>query len=1141
MTASDPPRAPVRVPSQIRVPSQNGPLFAMYALLTAALTCVGASAGGLLFSGDRSLSASFTATLDQCTLRFPVPDYMSELVAQRNQCWAGAYRAEGWFTLGAAAAVPLLSAGLIFVVPLIDRRRLARAGRWNDIPGATARFGGLCATAGLPPARRPELRVAGLRLRQAFTTARPGGRPLVVIPVKTALSHGDRQRFDPVLLHELAHVRARDVSWVSTVRGLALVTIPVLALATAPEVFGSQSLLVPSTFVIQACAFVACSLLLAAALLRYREIEADRQAVRWLGTPAPLHAALDPAARLTSAKASRWRGPLALHPSLAARITALRDPLGTHTSGFAYALATGAVTAMVMNTAYFIAWTFDNSQSGLLPARVSAGAGGLMLGLGLTPALLHRTARARAAGVPVSWWQPAAGAALGLFLGSLIPPGTALGAVVSLFLGQGLTGLAIAGVLACVGAGVVALTVGLASLATATATAAARVPGWLTASLTLVTSCFTAAVLFPVPGFNFSLTERFYLVFALPDDHWRWLALPYPVAAAVLTVRSRRWRLAAAATASLAGPLLAATVTAVLFFPHDHLTAGSPPASVTRITQEQWWVAVFAGLVVLIVLALGRGIPGLASASVSAWLTTLLVGVECAVYGSATGGSSNIGTLTALLVTPSVWLLYLAVPVSCLALVRGRAPAALTRQWTLPVAAFAGAACVAVAVLAAGLAGLIVPVAQPDQVPVYGSALPGTRQLIGTVTPSGALTSAAARMIIARVGEALPSDWTADSAAPSSPAPGSASAGPATVTPAACASLINDGFVNALPHPLTQAQGQYTILPGFFDGIDTLQVSVTSYASSGAARLLAATDRELRACPRYTITDSAGSVTATVHQVAVTGLPVPAWRAAAAESFRGVSEVTTWVELAIGHNLVVLKQTTGFPVPLAQPDEAAIDAAVYAITPGAPPPPEAGQALTQAAASQIADAPTSSLGSSWVAGRIPPAARAHVTYQPAECAAVTREGYLDTLPAPLVHAESQYLATDGLGAMTVRVESFAQPVPASLLTAASRIFAACPRYTTQTSGSKVGANGPTLNRAGAGAESLFGFPAWQGSSFIKQDQGSAVAIWIIIPDGHNLLLIDQTIFSQGSKAQPDFKAIGAAVAESVNTWVGTAV
>jgi hypothetical protein len=44
--------------------------------------------------------------------------------------------------------------------------------------------------------------VAGLALRQAFTTALPVGRPLVVTPVKTALSHHDPQRFAPVLLHE---------------------------------------------------------------------------------------------------------------------------------------------------------------------------------------------------------------------------------------------------------------------------------------------------------------------------------------------------------------------------------------------------------------------------------------------------------------------------------------------------------------------------------------------------------------------------------------------------------------------------------------------------------------------------------------------------------------------------------------------------------------------------------------------------------------------------------------------------------------------------------------------------------------------------------------------------------------------------
>jgi len=81
----------------------------------------------------------------------------------------------------------------------------------------------------------------------------------------------------------------------------------VLALASVPAILDGENLLAERTFLIQAGAFVACALLLAAALLRRREIDADREAVRWLGSPAPLRHILGPAATLTSARAARWR------------------------------------------------------------------------------------------------------------------------------------------------------------------------------------------------------------------------------------------------------------------------------------------------------------------------------------------------------------------------------------------------------------------------------------------------------------------------------------------------------------------------------------------------------------------------------------------------------------------------------------------------------------------------------------------------------------------------------------------------------------------------------------------------------------------------------------------------------------------
>jgi len=1106
--------------------SPRGPLLGMYALLAAALACVGASAGNLFFVSDRSLLVSFASAVNRCALRYPVTGYLSAHLQEYNHCRQAAYRTEGWIVVAAAAAVPLVTAGLVFVVPWLDRWRLARAGRSAEIQGATARFRLLCDQAGLAGRRRPGLQVAGLALRQAFTTALPGGRPLVVIPVKTALSYRDPQRFDPVVLHELAHVRSRDVSRVSTVRGLAAVTVPALALASAPGVLSGGSLQAQRTFLLQAGAFVASALLLAVAVLRRREFDADRQAVRWLGSPAALRQALEPADRLTRPRElARWRPALlAAHPSLGARITALRDPLGARDSGFAYALAVGAITAMVMNVSYFIAWAFDVSLASQLPTRVSAGAGGLMLGLGLTPALIRRAARARDAGISARWWLPAAGIALGLFLGSLIPPGTALGATITVFAGQGLAGIVTAGILACLGAGVVALTAGLASLATATP--AGRVPAWIMSSITVVMSCCAAAALLPIPGLSFSEPERLYLVFVLPDDQWRWLAILYPAAAVALAVRiCPRRRLIHAAAAALGIPVLAATVTAVLFFPHAHAIAGSSPVALQHLGEEQWWVATFAGLAVLIILSLGRGVPGLARACVSAWLTTLLAGVERAIYGAFTGGlPPNFGRLPSLLATPSVWLFYLAVPASCLALICVRPPAALRRRWTMPAAACAGTAATAVAVVITGIPGLFVPLASASSLQLPGS-LHHADPLTEPPIPSGVLTNAAARAIITRVGEALPDNWASDTSPAASPP-----AGHTTITPATCRPFLDGDYLTMLPHPLTRTQGQYKILPGFIDGAETLRVAVDSYARPVPAALFAAMDRDVRACHRYVLTDPAGPLTASVREVAVHGLSVPARRAEVSISSGTASSAMTWVEIGIGHNLVMLSQATSFTGSLAQPDEAVIDAAEHAITSANPP-----QILTQAAAGHIAGAVGPHLGPEWVPSSPPAAAPALVTYQPANCAALAHEYYLGALARPLTQAEDRYEADGGLETLSVRIESFAQPVPGSLLTAASQIFRSCPRYTVQTSGSTVaGSNGPSFVTTHAVSEPGLGFPAWRGDISTDLDPGSAATTWIMITAGRNFILISQNTISAGSGSQPDEKVITAAVTATIS-------
>jgi len=83
-------------------------------------------------------------------------------------------------------------------------------------------------------------------------------------------------------------VRARDVSWVSSVWHVTWITLPVIALACIPQIFDTGGGQFSGTVVLQAAVFAAGTALVARELLRRREIEADRQAARWLDSPEPL-------------------------------------------------------------------------------------------------------------------------------------------------------------------------------------------------------------------------------------------------------------------------------------------------------------------------------------------------------------------------------------------------------------------------------------------------------------------------------------------------------------------------------------------------------------------------------------------------------------------------------------------------------------------------------------------------------------------------------------------------------------------------------------------------------------------------------------------------------------------------------------
>jgi len=898
-----------------------GPLLGLYALVFLILGGIGAFAGEIFFLGDRALSAGHNRTIAQCLHSQPA-------IPALDRCVSGTFRLEGLFIAAVAVAVPTLAALVSQITPRVTQRRLARSAGFN-VPDAAARFEALCDKARLTGRRRPQLLVSGPEQQEAQTTGLPGRRPLIVIPPKTAVAARDPSRFNPVVLHEMAHVRARDVSWVSSVRHITWITLPVVALACIPQIFDAGGGQFSGTVVLQAAVFAAGTALVARELLRRREIEADRQAIRWLRSPDELIRLLEAGRQAVHAKPGRagewWSRPLARHPSPAARIAALQDPLGKQDGGFVYTLVAGVATVMAMNTSHFLTWALDEVDGGWLPARVSAVVAAVVLGFSLTPALVRRATRARRTGTPAAWWQPVAGTTSGMLLGALIPPGTTPGATASILAGMDLRRVLITLSLAGGGAGLATLTASLASLA-----ADGRPHRWPTARTAWLTAAVcgcSAAALWPIPGFTTGQTWRHWVTDILPADQWHWLVIPYLGTALLLTVRDwrRSGRVGDVAMLVII-PVCAAVIGATLFLARVHLAAVTPYATVVRVTEERWWACALTGWVVLVILALAGGVRGLARACLSAWLTAVLTSLALIAHG-APAVYGTFEPLSSAMITSSVLLFYLAVPTACLALLGDRQPAVEWRTWSAPAGASAAAAVAVVAlVLSAALAGAFAALPPPNPPPPPPPPSPPGPPA------TQALTQPQAKQIAAAAGRYLGSTWIPGSF----PAPA-----PAQVTyqPANCAALAHEDYLNALPKPLARAENRYKAAPALpDDGLETLSVRVESFSRPVPASLLTAASRIFHACPHYTtqtsgsrVAGSNGSSFVTTHALSKRGPRDAVWRADISTDLEPGSASITWIMITAGRNFLLISQQTISPGSGSRRDEKVISAAVAAM------------------------------------------------------------------------------------------------------------------------------------------------------------------------------------------------------------------
>jgi Zn-dependent protease with chaperone function len=277
-------------------------------LIVVVLGGIGMLTGDLVHTGMRY--HQFVTEVAACL------DTTADYVELRT-CMNPEYRLIAWFQLGGAVVMVLLSLVLLGLAPVLVRRRHKL--RPATIQAAQARIAELATEAGLR--RPPRLLVGPAGQRDAFVFGLPG-RYRLVLPKALLVRWRNKDLFDPVVRHELAHLRRHDVPLAWLAASVWIAAIPVLVLpivlSTVRLDFG---LIVDFT--------ARCALLLGVVwlvrrqVLRSREHDADLHASRQGGGWRPLWTILQTG---TGRARGGFRQLISNHPSAADRMAVLADP-----------------------------------------------------------------------------------------------------------------------------------------------------------------------------------------------------------------------------------------------------------------------------------------------------------------------------------------------------------------------------------------------------------------------------------------------------------------------------------------------------------------------------------------------------------------------------------------------------------------------------------------------------------------------------------------------------------------------------------------------------------------------------------------------------------------------------------------------
>lgn len=340
-------------------------------------------------------------------------DTFIEAMHQAAVCDLGAHHAEAlWGLLGIGALA--LAAGAIFLAQpwwYRQQRRLTPLTGDEDTENLLKRLEGVRRRAAA--GRVTWLLEAGNLRLSAFAFGRPGRRYVAISGGAAIAAVKKPADFDAVVLHELAHVRNRDID--QTYLALAFwrafvitALVPMAALLIFTRELGS-----PQRVLWRVAALALIVYSLRNSVLRSREFDADARATELdPGTALSAVLARMPAPTGRRSWPLRWQ-----HPPGPERAAALLDPAPLYQFGFRDGLAIGLVSMIGASAVGDIVTLLSTTRGVtlLVPAVIFAALGGAALAVAMWRKQLHQPDMSTVKG-----WTAGLGLGLGLATGHVI-------------------------------------------------------------------------------------------------------------------------------------------------------------------------------------------------------------------------------------------------------------------------------------------------------------------------------------------------------------------------------------------------------------------------------------------------------------------------------------------------------------------------------------------------------------------------------------------------------------------------------------------------------------------------------------------------------------------------------------------------